>query len=177
MEKPNKKLGDNLFSEGNTDSLKYKEEYVNKADGYIKLCKDRNVRFLKMRNNEKGYTSYETKLKVSLPTVEGFAKYLGVVRNTLYNWAKSYPKFKIALNKVVSEQKQRLIDCGLSGSYNSTIAKLILSSNHGMKERVDKTSDDEPINNFNDKQIDRIAERIANRRANDGDTPSEEKSD
>ena len=34
---------------------------------------------------------------------------------------------------------------GLSGDYNSTIAKLILSTNHGMREGTDITSDNKPI--------------------------------
>ncbi len=72
---------------------------------------------------------------------------------------------------------QRLIDMGLSGVYNSTIAKLILSSNHGMRERLDKTSDDKPINNFNDEQVDRIADRISRRKSDDGGISSSKKSD
>lgn len=37
-------------------------------------------------------------------------------------------------------QKRELINRGLLGTYNSTIAKLILSSNHMMTERIDQTS-------------------------------------
>jgi hypothetical protein len=46
-----------------------------------------------------------------------------------------------------------------------------------MKERVDATTDDEPINNFNDKQIDRIADRIARGKGDDGSTSSKKESD
>jgi len=157
---------------GNTYNLKYKEEYVGKVDEYLKKNRDRNVKVLKMRNNEKGYVTYDTKLKVKLPTIYGFALYLGVAEKTVRNWGKAYKEFQGALNKIKNEQKQRLVNSGLSGDYNSSIAKLILSSEYGMKERTDKTSGDEPINNFNDEQIDRIADRIARRKGDDGGTSS-----
>ena len=39
--------------------------------------------------------------------------------------------------KIKQEQKERLADNGLAGKYNPTIAKLILSANHDMREKVD----------------------------------------
>ena len=156
---------------------KYKEEYIEEVDKYLKKNKDRNVKILKQKNIEKGYLSYENQLKVKLPTIVGFAIYLGVSEKTLYNWANANSEFKAALSKIKNEQKQRLINSGLSGTYNSTIAKLILSSNHGMKERVDNTTDDKPINNFNDEQINKIADRIAGREGDDGSISSSKKPD
>lgn len=158
------------------NNYKYKEEYVGEVDVYLKKNKDRNVKILKQKNDDKGYSMFENKLKVKLPTIVGFATYLGVTEMTLYNWAKDQPGFRSALDKIKNEQKERLINSGLSGDYNSTIAKLVLSSNHGMKERVDNTSGDEPINNFNDEQIDRIANRINRGKSDDGDTSSTKKS-
>lgn len=149
---------------GNTNALKYKEEYIAEVDVYLRKNKDRKL------PQKKG-------LKVKLPTIYGFALYLGVAEKTLNNWGKNHKKFRRALNKIKNEQKKRLVNMGLSGDYNSTIAKLILSSDHGMRERVDSTSGDEPIdNNFTDEQADRIADRIARRKGNDGGTPSPEKS-
>ena len=139
----------------------YKEKYIKEVDKYLKKNKDRYTKFLKQKNLGKGYSTYESRLKVKLPTIVGFAIYLNVSEKSLYNWADVRPKFRVALNKIKNEQKQRLINSGLAGIYNSTIAKLILSSNHGMKERIDNTTDDEPINNFSDEQINRIADRIA----------------
>lgn len=154
---------------GNND---YDEKFIDEVDKYLKKNKDRSVKIIKMKNEEKKTVSYENQLKVKLPTIIGFSVFLGFSEKTLYNWANLYPEFKEALKKIKNEQKQRLIDSGLSGQYNSTIAKLILSSNHGMKERVDNTTDDEPINNFNDEQIDRIADRIARGKGDDGGTSS-----
>ena len=167
----------NKFMARPIGTTEFDEKYIVEVDKYLKKNRDRNVKLLKQKNTEKGYLTYETKLKVKLPTIVGFATYLGVSEKSLYNWAKANKYFRIALDKIKNEQKQRLLNSGLSGDYNSTIAKLILSSNHGMKERVDATTDDKPINNFNDEQIDRIADRIARRKGNDGDTPGAKKSD
>lgn len=161
---------------GNTNNLKYKEEYIEEAEKYLKKNKDRNSKVLKLKSDQKGYSTYETRLKVKLPTIGGFARYLGVSEKTLHNWAESRKGFRFALNKIKTEQKERLINMGLAGTYNPTIAKLILSSNHGMREKVDNTTDGKPINNFNDEQIDRIADRIARRKGDDGSTSSSEKS-
>lgn len=78
------------------------------------------------------------KLKVKLPTVDDFARYISVSRASVFLWAETYPEFSDSLEKITAEQKKRLLNSGLSGEYNSTIAKLILSSNHGMAERVDQ---------------------------------------
>lgn len=101
---------------------KYEEEYINKVDDYLAENQD------EFENN---------KLKVKLPTVEGFAMYIGVNKTTLYEWEKRYENFSNALEKIRVEQKKRLLNSGLSGEYNSTIAKLILSSNHGMSDKQD----------------------------------------
>lgn len=57
---------------------------------------------------------------------------------TLSEWEEEYPEFSRALSKIDKEQKERLINNGLSGDYNSTIAKLILSANHGMAEKTEQ---------------------------------------
>lgn len=85
--------------------------------------------------------TYDNKIKVDLPTIEGFALYIGVNKTTLYEWDKKYPEFSNSLNKILVEQQKRLINNGLSGDYNSTIAKLILSSNHGMSDRVENKTE------------------------------------
>lgn len=166
----------------NVNNAKYKKEYIEKVDEYLEENKDTNVRISRRGIRKTGeykdspYVIYDTKFKVKLPTIYGFALYVGVSEKTVGNWGKVHKKFRRALDKIKNEQKQRLVNMGLSGDYNSTIAKFILSSNHGMKERKDLTSDDEPINSFNDEQIDRIADRIARRKNDDGGTSSAEES-
>ena len=91
------------------------------------------------------FDSYDDKDKqtVKLPTISGLALYIGVCEDTMYEWAKHHPTFSESLKVIKGRQKNRLLNKGLSGDYNSTIAKLILSSNHGMsdKSQTDITSD------------------------------------
>jgi hypothetical protein len=149
----------------------FKKIYIKKVDDYLEECQDHDYEYQKTYGDKSN--SYEEKTKVKLPTIEGFAAYIGITRKTLYNWAKENGKFADALEKIKNEQLARLINRGLEGTYNNTITKLILSHNHGMKERIDNTTDDEPItSSFSDDQIDRIADRIASRKGSNGDTPS-----
>lgn len=101
----------------------YREEYIGKVNDYIKSCED-------VIDHKQGIA------KVDLPTHEGFALYLGVNKTTLYEWAKVHAEFSNALDEIKAEQQKRLLNQGLAGNYNSTIAKLILSHNHGMSEKT-----------------------------------------
>jgi hypothetical protein len=133
------------------NNYKYKKSFIEEVDKYLATKVDKKI---------------DGVFKVNLPSIEDFAiSWLKVSKKSVYNWQKDHKSFYAALDKIRNEQKQRLITQGLAGNYNSTIAKLILSSDHGMRERSDVTTDDEPISAFTDEQTDRIAERIASRKA------------
>lgn len=112
----------------------YKEEYIGLVDDYIKECED-------FYNDEK--KEYEVKL----PTVEGFALFVGHHKDTIYEWCKEYKDFSDAIDKIKNNQLNKLINKGLSGKYNPTIAKLLLSGNHNIREKSEQdiTSDGKPI--------------------------------
>lgn len=112
---------------------KYLKKYVDEAYDYLARCEDIENEFHKTRGIKSD--SYERIITVQLPTIEGFALYLNTSVKTLYNWADDHPDFLQALEDIKTKQKERLMEKGLSGEYNSTIAKLILSSNHGMREK------------------------------------------
>ena len=82
-----------------------------------------------------------------MPKVESFAIRLNVSKNTLYEWAKEHKEFQDALEKIITYQGERLIDDGIYGGkeVNATIVKLLLQNNHGMKERMDNTTNDQEI--------------------------------
>lgn len=94
----------------------YNETTVSQAKDYINSCKD------------------DAKT-VNLPTAEGLALHLGVSRRVLYDWADKYDEFLHILDELNSEQAKRLINNGLSGKYNSNIAKLVLAK-HGYKDQL-----------------------------------------
>lgn len=95
----------------------------------------------------KDYLATTGREQTSLPTVEGFAIFLNVSRDTLYEWAKVHKEFSDTLKEIEIKQKQQLINDGIYGGkeVNSTIVKLLLQNNHGMKERVDQTTNDKSL--------------------------------
>ena len=117
----------------------YKNEYVGEVAKYLAKCKDKVTEFHKTRG-EKSDT-YERVLKVNIPTIEGFAEHLRVSKNTLYDWKSQYGDFSDALDEIIVKQHNALVSGGLSGTYSPVIAKLLLSTNHGYKEKSDVTSD------------------------------------
>lgn len=120
---------------------KYDPKFCKKVDDYLKKRVDEDVKVVRQVNTEKGYEMYDNKVKVQLPTIEGFARFINVSRSTVFKWRDEHPQFSDSLEKILIEQKERVLNKGLSGDYNSTIAKLILSSNHNMVERKDVTSE------------------------------------
>lgn len=103
----------------------YKEEYIELVDIYIQGCED-------------AYNEEKKEYEVQLPTVEGFALFVGHHKDTIYEWCKEYPLFSDAIDKIKNNQLNKLINKGLSGKYNPTIAKLLLSGNHNIREKTEQ---------------------------------------
>lgn len=107
-------------------------------------------------NKVKDYLENATKENMHMPKIESFALFLGVNKDTLYEWAKEHKEFSDALRDIMTVQAERLIDDGIYGGkeVNATIIKLLLQNNHGMKERVDNTTNDKEVNQVLVKFID-----------------------
>jgi len=105
-----------------------------KAIDYIESCED--VEETKMTGQSDSFTKYETKLKVNIPTIEGLARYLKIHRSTLYEWQKEKPQFSDIIEQLQQKQVERLLNMGLSGDYNSTIAKVLLTK-HGYNDKTE----------------------------------------
>lgn len=113
---------------------KYNPIFVDKVDEYLKTT---------------------GKEQTTLPKIESFALYIGVHKDTLYEWAGKkkkngklmYPEFSDSLKKIMLKQAEQLIDDGIYGGkeVNATIVKLLLQNNHGMKERTDQTTNDKDL--------------------------------
>ena len=120
----------------------YKPAILEQAQEYLKNCVDEEEDWIKSKGDKS--TTYEHRVKVDLPSIEGLARYLGVARSSVYKWSEENPEFSDILEDILAEQANRLMNMGLSGDYNSTIAKLILTK-HGYTDKTDLTSGGQPI--------------------------------
>lgn len=104
------------FKEGNTFSVKYKEEYCDMMIDFFRNATD-------------------------FPTFEEFAgEIIDVEEQTLANWREQYPRFRIAYAKCLTIQKGRLVKGGVSGKYNAAFSKFIAVNCHGMTDKSENDS-------------------------------------
>lgn len=96
----------------------YRPEYIGKVDEYIAT------------------TGRE---QTTLPTLQGLAVFLGTSMTSVQRWEAANPEFRLALDKLMAIQGEQLINDGIYGGkeVNSTIVKLLLMNNHGMREKTD----------------------------------------
>jgi hypothetical protein len=117
----------------------YNDQTCTNAQEYLDSCVDQQYTRVKTEGDKS--VSYDNLIKVKLPTKEGLALHLDVAMDTLYDWGKKYPQFSDILDKLNRMRAERLQNGGLSGEYNSTIAKLLLSK-HGYVDRQEVTGAD-----------------------------------
>jgi hypothetical protein len=117
--------------------VEYTEEIGIKARKYLKACKDEYTEFHKTRAD--GSNSFERIVNVKIPTIEGLALAIGIARSTVYLWKDKYDEFSDIIEDLMASQGEKLLNNGLSGTYNSTIAKVLLTK-HGYREGVDSTT-------------------------------------
>lgn len=115
----------------------YTEEIIPKSLEYLSQCVDEEKEFHNTRGEKSD--SYQRIVNVKIPTIEGLAVYLDVSRDTIYEWEKEHEVFSDILEKLRAKQASALICNGLSGTYNPTIAKVLLTK-HGYREGIDQTS-------------------------------------
>ena len=102
----------------------YNEQILLDTQAYINSCEDKEA------ISENGVT---TKAKVNLPSVEGLAYHLHINKDTINEWCKIHPEFSVIIDDLRHKQARSLINNGLSGDYNPTIAKVLLAK-HGYKD-------------------------------------------
>lgn len=122
----------------------YTEDILVKAQEYLDLCIDEEDEFHKTRGVKSD--GYERLVRVRIPTIEGLAVHLNIARSTLYEWKEKYKELADIIDNLQDIQADRLLNNGLSGDYNPTIAKVLLTK-HGYREAVDTdmTSGGKPI--------------------------------
>lgn len=78
---------------------------------------------------------------IRLPNIGGLAVYLDIARDTIYDWKKKHPDFSYIVEKILAEQENRLVNGGISGDYNATISKVMMTK-HGYREGHDLSNPD-----------------------------------
>lgn len=69
-----------------------------------------------------------------IPTIEGLAYYLGIARSTLYKYEDENDEFSDIAERVKQLQAKMLINGGLKGDFNASIAKVMMSK-HGYSDK------------------------------------------
>lgn len=108
----------------------YSEAMLEKAKEYVLSCDD-SEDVLAEDSNRPIY-----KIRVNLPTVEGLAIHMGINKDTIYEWCKIHNEFSDVIEELLAYQARELINKGLSGDYNPTIAKVLLSK-RGYSEKTE----------------------------------------
>ena len=115
----------------------YSQEILDKTKEYIENCDDDEIQQT-VGMSVKGTELFKTKTIVNLPTIEGLAYELKVSKNTIYEWEKIHTEFSDVIDDLRAKQAKELVNKGLSGDYNPTIAKVLLTK-HGYREGIEQT--------------------------------------
>lgn len=101
---------------------------------YLRHCEaSHTTRFMKIGDNMVPIKN------IDVPSIAGFAIFLGVPKSTLNNWSRTHNEFREALIVLKQTQEAFLLNKGLNKLYDPQMSKFILMNNHGMKEKAEKT--------------------------------------
>lgn len=75
--------------------------------------------------------------KEVIPSIAGLACYTMKGRNNIYEYGKQSEEFKNILEGILRLQESILLNSGLTGAFNSTITKLVLTK-HGYSDKIEQ---------------------------------------
>lgn len=87
----------------------------------------------------KQYADSYSDLGHKIPSIAGLAVYLGITRETVYQWMKKHKELSDTISGMMAEQEQTLLNNGLDGTFNAHITKLVLSK-HGYTESANNNN-------------------------------------
>lgn len=115
---------------------KYKPEYCQQLIDYFSIEPLEIIREQEITDTEGGkYIS--RRLPQRFPWFEGFARKIGVHRNTLKNWCAEHPEFAEAYETAKDLQREFLVDIGLSGATSASFAIFTMKNVCGWRDERD----------------------------------------
>jgi hypothetical protein len=72
-----------------------------------------------------------------IPSAAGLACWLGISKASIYNYGEQDADFLDTLSKIQAKQEVLTLNNGITGVFNSTIAKLVLA-NHGYSDKIEQ---------------------------------------
>lgn len=70
-----------------------------------------------------------------IPSTAGLACWLGISKASVYNYGEQDEEFLSTLEAIQAKQEALTLNNGMTGVFNSTIAKLVLA-NHGYSDKL-----------------------------------------
>ncbi|MGH8578881.1 MAG: terminase small subunit [Gammaproteobacteria bacterium] len=107
------------------------EKTLKKVQSYIDSCEN------EFEDGKNGVRLVRCKI----PTIEALSLYLGVGVSAIRDWRAQHNEFSILIGVLLAKQACALIDNGLAGYYNPTIAKVLLAK-HGYREGIEHMGED-----------------------------------
>ena len=115
---------------------KYRPEYCQQLINYFSIEPLEIIREQEITDTEGGkYIS--RRLPQRFPWFEGFARKIGVHRNTLKNWCADHPAFDEAYETAKDLQREFLVDIGLSGATSASFAIFTMKNVCGWRDERD----------------------------------------
>lgn len=119
-------------------SSKYKAAFCGEVENYLGWCDENPIILGKTKDvtGENASTMTETQTSPRIPSISGFAVWLGVLKKNLLDWAEAHEEFRSALEVIEQVQETMLAELGRAGEGNPRFAQFLLSAKHGYKENV-----------------------------------------
>ncbi|QJU09946.1 hypothetical protein FBF26_01535 [Candidatus Saccharibacteria bacterium oral taxon 488] len=115
---------------------KYKPEYCQQLIDYFSIEPLEIIREQEIVGTEGGkYVS--RRLPQRFPWFEGFARKIGVHRNTLKNWCAEHPEFAEAYETAKDLQREFIVDVALSGAAPPSFAIFTMKNVCGWRDERD----------------------------------------
>ena len=115
---------------------KYKPEYCQQLIDYFSIEPLGDIREQETIGAE-GSKYVSRRLPQRFPWFEGFARKIGVHRNTLKNWCNEHPEFAEAYETAKDLQREFLVDIGLSGATSASFAIFTMKNVCGWRDERD----------------------------------------